>query len=335
MKKRLLFRVDGGNVWGVSMGHLKRSLILAEHLKNDFEIFFVMKNYPDGVSYVKEGDWQIYLIDPNDESDEPIIKLCEQLKPDTVIFDLNSNYYAHFFEYAKLKKIRTIVFDITGKCDGTPDIIINDSFVPELIRYPLVSQKTKIYTGPDYFIMDNAPAIMPVRQTVEEILITFGGSDPADLTFKLLKSTFPAFKNYNLSIVLGPAYSKPKRIRELLNGTISTRVYINPPDFLSLLSRADTVITAAGRTLYECAYFGRPAIIIPSIEHEVQTAKEFGRITGSIDVSIWDAMNRPGKIKDALCEFTKNYELRKHIFDESRKIVDGNGLIRVMKLINP
>jgi len=333
IKKPLLYRVDGGNVWGISMGHLKRALIIVEKLHEDYDILFVMKNYPEGISYIKQKGWNICIIDPNDESDETIIELCEQYKPNKVIFDLNSNNYVHFFKYARSKKIQTIVFDITGMCSGAPDIIINDSFVPQLIQYPNIDRKTKIYTGPKYFILDNPPEFVPIRQNVEDILITFGGSDPADLTLKFLEHLLPHFKNCTINIILGPAYSKHNKIKEMISNNPFVHLYINPPNFLWLLSTMDVVITAAGRTLYECAYLGRPTIIIPSIEHEAETSNEFSKRTGSFNINIWNNDSSPEKIKNALNVYYQDYKFRSDVSVKSRRLIDGNGLFRVLKLI--
>ena len=38
MKDVILIRVDGGKVWGISMGHVKRSLILAQALADKYKI---------------------------------------------------------------------------------------------------------------------------------------------------------------------------------------------------------------------------------------------------------------------------------------------------------
>ena len=116
MKKDVLFRVDGGKVFGISMGHIKRCLILARALADQYTAVFIMKDYADGVDYVKRQGIVVEPIGVDDDSEATLIGLCETYSPARIIFDLPSNSYSAFFEYARTRKIPTIVFDIVGRC---------------------------------------------------------------------------------------------------------------------------------------------------------------------------------------------------------------------------
>ena len=146
-KDKIIYRVDGGRVWGVSMGHVKRAMISAMHLANLYEVVFIMKDYKDGISYVNYSGNAVETIGINDDRDETIVELIKKHDPIKVIFDLRSNPYNSLFDFARDNNIKTIVFDILGDCGGSPDIIINDSFVPEFTSYSLESKKTSLYIG--------------------------------------------------------------------------------------------------------------------------------------------------------------------------------------------
>jgi spore coat polysaccharide biosynthesis predicted glycosyltransferase SpsG len=333
-KKTLLYRVDGGYVWGVSMGHLKRAMGIAEHLKNDFDIYFIMKNYPDGVLFVKKNGWKNIILIPDQHSDDILIEICKQYSPEKIVFDLFSTPYTELFRYTESRNISTIVFDIRGEVSGIPDIIINDSFVPQFISYPDKIHKTKIYIGPRFFMFDNPPKPIPIHRDVNEITLTMGGSDPAGITLKILGTCLPDLTCYKLNIVLGPAYKDQEKVNSLVKKHDNIRILKDPPEFHSLLSKSDVVITAAGRTLYECAYLGRPLIIVPTIEHESVTAKKYAELSGSIDVGCWDTEKAPEKIIHALFCYAHDYHMRKTIYKKSRQVVDNKGIQRVLKIIN-
>ena len=333
IKPAILFRVDGGRVWGVAMGHIKRSLVLAKALANQYHFIFVMKAYADGVSFVKKQGYQVEEIPIVDDRDETLINLCENYSPKKIIFDLFRNSYDSVFEYAREKKIQTIVFDITGKCKGIPDILINDSFVPSFVQYPHLSGKTRLYCGPKYFLLDRPSKIIPLRKAVKNVMITMGGADPADLTVKVLSSLVGNFSRFRIHVVLGPAYVGKQRILDLATGQANVRIYENPRNLFKLISVQDVVISAAGRTLYECAYFGRPVAVVPSIKPESISSKEFARCTGSLDIGLWDERKSPGKLKAAIDKYNEDYFLRKSIFQKSRHLVDGFGIKRVTRIL--
>lgn len=315
------------------MGHLKRASLIADALKRDYRIKFVMKDYRDGVLLAKKQGWDVEVIPQADNTDSILIAICEDYKPAKVIFDLKETPYNTFFDYASASRIRTVVFDICGKCIGHPDVIINDSFVPQFLDYSISEVTTKIYTGPDYFVMDETSLVSSLKHSAQKVLLTMGGSDPAGLTVKTLNALLPEVDEYLLSVVLGPAFSDQEIVESLVDGYPHVELFVNPENFLYRLSKADIVITSAGRTLYECAYFGRPVIIIPSISHETITAREYARLTGCTDLGLWQDETSPDSLRQTLKELKENYNLRLEISKRSRMLVDGKGLERVMRLI--
>jgi spore coat polysaccharide biosynthesis predicted glycosyltransferase SpsG len=198
--------------------------------------------------------------------------------------------------------------------------------------YPHLLRQAKIYLGPEYFLMAELPEVMPIRQKVYDVMITMGGSDPAGLTKRVLRTTTQNPPSYTINVVLGPFFAEHKQIYEFAGSCGLVKIYENPDNFLELLSRQDIVISAAGRTLYECAYLGRPVIVVPSIEHESIISAEFARITGSFDVGLWDELMSPAKINNALNTYILNPSLRQSVFDSSRELVDGHAMERVLSL---
>jgi len=314
------------------MGHIKRSLLLADKLSHTYKIVFIMKKYSDGVKFVTQKGFEVETIDIDDNNDASLIKFSDKYSPAKVIFDLYSNPYTTFFDYARKKQIQTIVFDILGKCCGSPDILINDSFIKEFTNYSQLSDKTKMYLGPSYFIMDNPPSIIPLKDSVRNVMITMGGSDPAGLTVKILKVMMNTV-NYHTHVVLGPAFTEHKSIYNIAKNREFIKIYENPLNFLELLSSQDVVISAAGRTLCECAYLGRPVIVVPSIEHEAKISLEYARLTGSFDIGLWNEEVSPNKVISALNKYANSYTLREYVFNYSMGLIDGLALERIMTLL--
>jgi spore coat polysaccharide biosynthesis predicted glycosyltransferase SpsG len=324
--------VDGGKTWGISMGHLIRSLLVANHLKRLSKVIYVMKDFPDGVKYVLEAGFEVLGIEKNKDSDRTIIDICDQIKPKAVIFDLIRLPYIDLFIYTREKGIQTIVFDSLGNCTCSPDVIVNDTIVPDFIRYPGVPSNTKLYLGPQYFLMEPGVHRSDPNPTVSNIMLTMGGSDPAGLTVMILNHLAKVIKGICLNVVLGPAFSDYKQVESACKDVTNIRVHHKPSNFFELLAHQDIIVAAGGRTLYECAYYGKPVVIVPSIEHEAATAAEFEKVVGYKNAGTWNAEETPTFILEAIELFRQNFNKRKGIFDTATKLVDGEGIKRVLPL---
>ena len=263
-----------------------------------------------------------------------MIEISKKYMPTKVIFDLRETPYEDFFSFAREKNIKTIVFDTLGNVSGQPDIIINDSFVSRFTSYSCDRESTIVHTGPQYFLSDKLPKPLPLKRNISNIAITMGGSDPAGLTEKIVRSLsfLETTKKYN--IILGPLFCEhvEEIIRNFCHNQPQYEIYRNPSNFLEILSKQDLIMCSAGRTLYECAYLGRPTIVIPSIEHEYVTAENYSRLTGCVNVGIWNK-NTGHKILEAMREY-ENLEFREEMSQLSRQLVDGKAQSRIMEIIN-
>lgn len=332
-KQTILYRVDGGRVWGISMGHVNRALITASCLKKTHNVIFVMKNYMDGVNYVKEQGFKVETIKVEDDGDSSLIKLSEKYSPSIVVFDLYKNYYNKFFLHASANKIRTVVFDVIGSCAGKPDAIINETFVPQYSKYNFDKSETELYIGPKYFLIKQPPKRIRIKNKIQNIIVTMGGSDPSNLTLKVVKSLKSSKINYNYNIVLGPLMDDTNRqkIKKEVHGISNFMVYDAPKDLLKIIAKQDLVICSAGRTLYECAYLGRPTIITPSIDHEDITAQIYSNLTGNYNVGLW-CNNSGEKILKQIKRY-ENYKFRQNIYKLSSSLMDVGAREKIVKII--
>jgi spore coat polysaccharide biosynthesis predicted glycosyltransferase SpsG len=332
-KKTLAVRVDGGKVWGTSLGHIKRQILLARELKNSYEPVFIMKNFPDGVDFVKSHDIAVKVIGRDDNSDTRLCAICEEIGASKLIVDLRGCPYESVFVRARSLGMTSVVFDIDGSFRGEADFLINDSFVSEFTAYRGLSSRTTKLTGPEYFIME--AGIIPAQPSgsVTNVMITMGGSDPAGLTAAILRHARERVCGFNLAVVLGPLFTGHKEIRSLAADFDSITVYDNPAEFLLLMNRQDVVITAGGRTLYECAFLGKVVITVPSIEHEAITAREYAALTGAFDTGMWTDSGSPARIKNALDLYSGDSTLCNAIREKSRRLVDGKGLSRLAHVL--
>lgn len=331
MKPIALFRVDGGKIWGVSMGHLRRCLLVAEAIAPTHTCVFLMKEYPDGIEYVRSSsDIAIETIPVECDSEEAILLRLEQLRPSHLFVDLVKNPYDRLFEAARQQGTISVVFDILGTFRGSPDFVVNDSIVDSFVRYGQVDPHTRFLLGPDFFIMQAVP--VPTRHVneIRRLLITMGGADPAGLTAKIVRAIRPVIENLECVVVLGPAFAAVQEIQELVQDDVGFSIERNPTRFMELLAEQDLIVSSAGRTLYECACLGKPVITVPSIAHEEVTAKAFQERASYLNVDRWDDFQSPDRLVEMIGQYRHDAALRIRVGKCGRSIVDGRGLERVL-----
>ncbi|MBG0777065.1 MAG: hypothetical protein H0S85_11620 [Desulfovibrionaceae bacterium] len=329
--RSVLFRVDAGRRWGVSMGHAMRAMTVGLHFLVDHLVYFLMRDYPEGVAFVRSSGFQV-LEAPADKADAAILlPHVERLRPALVVTDLPSLDGARIFDRCRELDVPTAAFDIRGDLTGAPDLVINSSAVPSFTAYPDLPASTARLTGPAYHVLRDVPEVQPVHETVSNVLLTCGGSDPAGLTLRALRALAARPLPFALHVVLGPAYADTVRVKVAAHDAEGlVLVHECPEDFVGLLSRADVVVTACGQTLYECAALGRPAVMLPSIEHEEEEAAFFAREAGFADVGRWDDAASPERLRAAV-DRLMDPAVRRALHEAGQRLVDRQGFSRVCR----
>jgi CMP-N-acetylneuraminic acid synthetase/spore coat polysaccharide biosynthesis predicted glycosyltransferase SpsG len=107
---------------------------------------------------------------------------------------------------------------------------------------------------------------------VQRVLVTFGGTDPAGLTFKVLEALGGVLK-VPLTIVAGKGLQELDKLDrtadQLRKQGADVEVLRDVVLMSDVMARADLAFSSAGRTLYELAHMGLPAIVMAQNEIEM------------------------------------------------------------------
>lgn len=339
MSEQVIFRVDGGNVYGVAMGHVYRCLKVAKAIaerKAGADITFVMKNYKAGTKKVQEEGFKVVQIPYEWRIEEEIDFIDKFTKEFTShIFiadtrDINNKY----IESVKTNRGYFIYFDDLGGHSLKPDVIINPSVAESLQKYRSYNKKTAYYIGEKYFIIDRNFFLKPkdsIREECNRILVSFGAADPCNLTCRILKILVKLAVEININVILGPAYNYRRELNKLLQNSrrdITTKT--NVKNMYNEIMNADIGIVSGGDTCLEMIYTGTPTMIIPSIWYEKETAGYLAE-KGAAECVYLDEGDE--KILNGIEDLIHNYSKRKSLSRIGRKIIDGKGIERVFAII--
>jgi len=209
-------------------------------------------------------------------------------------------------------------------------LLFNGSIVPQFHKYKKIN-KTKFFVGPKFMILRDEFEKLRKNFSISKkipknLLITFGGSDDKNITKKLIP--FLTSKGYNLTAILGPSYSKKNPLTYSKKRYSNLKIVNSVTNMASLISKHDLVISSSGISTYELACIGIPSILIPVDSYQQKTAKEMMNLGYGFNFGKW--ANNFKKLEKTLNQLN-DYEIRKSMSKNGRRIVDGKGTSRVVK----
>ena len=169
----------------------------------------------------------------------------------------------------KLKSIipRVVTIEDLGSGINAADAVIN-------ALYDEDEPRKNIYSGYKYVCLRDEFQMeepKPFSKEVKNIVIMFGGTDPSNLNrlvYDALMSQNDRFKGIRFFFITGIGYDNEA------NGVVTCSkknifVYPNVPRVTKYLKDADLVIMGQGRSIFEAACMGVPAVVLSQNEREM------------------------------------------------------------------
>lgn len=255
-RKKILFVVAGDATIG--LGHVYNTLIIANDILDHEVEFLVPADSQLAFDVISSRNYNV-----NIQSHDRLVDDIKKISPAIIINDMLDTTEEYIADVKKLG-IHIINFEDLGPGSKLADLVVN-AIYPEDKKYPNHFFGEKYFILRDEFIFNHATKI--IKSTVNTILITFGGVDPSNLTLLTLESIYEycLHQNIKINIVTGPGYSDFKSIEKFEKVNICKNVN----NISEYMFNADIIFTSAGRTIYEVASIGTPAIVIAQNEREL------------------------------------------------------------------
>jgi spore coat polysaccharide biosynthesis predicted glycosyltransferase SpsG len=127
-------------------------------------------------------------------------------------------------------------------------------------------------------------------------------------------------------------YLKELAITIGIGSNVEIFVHQRPSDYYKLLSTSDLAIVAGGLTAFDCAHAGVPSIAIPQYEHQLENIKRLEKL-GCLKLAAREMELDSQGICNLVADLSANYEQRLAMSQAGSKVIDGQGLDRVIDLI--
>lgn len=320
-RKKIIFRVEGYKELG--LGHIYNCITLAFSMIEHDTLLVISEKSIEGIEKIRETNLPYKII----KNDRDIDKIIKDFKPDIWVNDC-LNTTKEYIESLKSKIKRVVTIEDLGSGIEVADAVIN-------ALYDSVNNK-HVYSGYKYVCLrDEFQAEQPVKFTekVKNVLIMFGGTDPANLNKMLYNSILKfseKYKDIKFNFITGIGYDNEK------NGVITLEdkniyVYPNVPRVTKYMKHADLAITSQGRTIFELAAMGVPSIVLSQNKRE-QTHL-FARLEhGFLNLGIGKEVDQD-LLENTLGWLINTKAIRKNMYDLMLSYQLKEGLQRVKNII--
>ena len=260
-RKTVALIAVGGGPWG--LGHFRRQEAIAQELAHH-DLIVVQTGDP--------REW------------EPLA--CDLLVLDVLDTGVKRIAQAH------ANGTKVVTLEDLGPGAHAADLVVNELYEPEWRDAHILSGPRFAVLRPEFL----AAPKFPVREKADRVLVTFGGTDPANLMERV-----------------GRIASR-EAVVETVNGTMAE----------SMLG-VDLVVTSAGRSVHEAAALGVPTISIAANERESRHSHCAGIVRLGLAATLSD-----DQIEDSVRNVLRSRQLREEMSETSRGQIDGRGTRRII-----
>ena len=260
-KKNIIFRADGMKERG--LGHIYNCITMAFNFIEHNVLFVTREDCKEGLEKIKSTNMHYVSI----QSDADLEKIIDDFKPDIWVNDC-LNTTAEYMKWLKSKVPRIVTIEDLGEGTRYADAVINALYEGQH------TECEATYEGPDYMCLRNEFLMeKPVlfSSEVHSVVIMFGGTDPSNLNVKLYnvaKEIADVYPEIRFDFVTGLGYDY--RANHLIDD-LQHRIFIhnNVSKVTDYMKHADLMVTSQGRTVFEIASMGVPAIVLAQNNREL------------------------------------------------------------------
>jgi UDP-2,4-diacetamido-2,4,6-trideoxy-beta-L-altropyranose hydrolase len=340
-KKLLLIRADADALIGT--GHVMRCLALAEAWQDTGgDVLLVSAcDAPALEDRLKKKGINILHISQEagtlGDSDE-ISRIAHEHGADWIVVD-GYHFGAEYQKIIKDSGLSLLFIDDYGHADHYyADIVLNQNIYADMSIYQHCEPYTRFLLGTKYALIRNeflkwSGWHREIPEVARKILVTLGGSDPDNVTLKIIEAVRAIdLEGLEVKVVVGGASPHLDLIHETVKEISNFTLVKNAENMPELMAWADIAISAGGSTCYELLFMDVPSIVIPIAENQEPIAKELRSKNIAKVFEVKEIENQRELVK-FIFEFLQYYEMRSAFSKRMAQYIDSKGPSRIINAI--
>ncbi len=329
----ILFFCEGSPERG--FGHVGRCLALAAELKEEHSrnCIFVFRGNEAARNKISEAGFQVIEV-----ANEPDFSNYKFSNEAAVILDLLIPLEDTFFETASSKNILICTLD-----DPTPNRLKSDlAFyppVPQVKELGWENHAGELFCDWDYIPLRkefaNTPSLAHHSKSSAppKLLITAGGSDPANITLKTLLALRKLNEPFHAKVIIGPMFNDIDKIKKISTTFLDKiGVLSNVKTMAELMRESDIAVGSFGMTAYELAACGIPQLLMCLTDDHERSASALHDAGAAISLGRYDLVSEQILIEN-LRKLISNESLRSEMSSNAQKLGIGDGSSNIVSTI--
>lgn len=163
------------------------------------------------------------------------------------------------------------------------------------------------------------------------VLVTLGGSDPDDITNRVLDA-LDLVRDVTLTVrvIVGPSNPHGDALRaRAAQRTLGVELVVAPDDMAAHMAWADVAVSSAGSTIWELFHLGVASALVTVADNQGENARAADAAGAAIDLGAAAGSDLEARIEKAVSILAGDQETRARISAKARQLVDGRGAERV------
>lgn len=322
------------------MGHLMRSLSLADILCEDFDISFIIQtDHIDILKIVKSRNYNVSMTNNSLRIDDPATVLPFLKNVDIVILDFYKITEAYQLSLIN-RNLKVICIDDFHDIHFYAQVVINVSNSVTAADY-VHEPYTKLLLGSEYALLAAGfldAALGPLREIKEisSVFISMGAADKFNNSLKFLKATLAVECITEVHVMLGPVNANIEHIRYFVtNYTGGKNIYlyinIDSKKIIETVKKCQLAICPASGVSVELCAVG--IVMISGYTADNQTDLLRGIVDKGCAISLNDFnLLSEFDIETALLDILVNKDCYDRMLKKQKALIDGKSPERIRKI---
>jgi len=219
------------------------------------------------------------------------------------------------------------------------DIVLNQNINSHNLHYRC-EPYTRLLLGTKYVLLRREfwpwrKYKKEVPEVAKKVLVTMGGSDPDNVTLKVIRALAQIdIPGLEAVVVVGPANQHKEILRYAAKTSpLPIRLVENAANMPELMAWADIAVSAGGSTVWELLFLGVPIIMVMLAENQKGIIDGLSKITIAKKLGCSDEITVE-KIAWVMQDLAHSRERRVFMSARGRQTVDGYGVARIIELFS-
>ncbi len=333
--KRVVFVLDAGKTIG--MGHLRRCLALAKELHEAHHcgIRFIANDDHTTAALLDRHGFACRTVDGSvlaQQNRQTLLTEAQSFKADAVVIDCKPDIPAELIQDLEANSMKTVVLDNLSSGSSFADLIVLP-VAHSIDKNSMPTGRADVIQGAPYVLMHHEFTAITPRTSgqikpVPDIVVSIGGSDPNQVTARVLDALQGMAPRVKLTAVLGPYNGNAHTLPKLP----ALQILHNVTNMADVLAGADLAILGYGITVYEAAFLGIPSLVITHTRQDAVGAERLCEQGICRSLGYWQDVT-PEAIVLEVQRLLVDQDLRTRMVESARSLLDGRGVERVAKKV--